>query len=119
MKLDDLHFDCLIFVPWHEAEGVEWAQKWDAETHGGETAGADVNLPTLVLETLKSLTTCVNLSTGLGHPSDKEHAKRKFSRLHVAGVTWVPDEVEKWAVRNGWRVADAHELATLSARYLP
>lgn len=116
-KLDDLHFDCLIFVPWLDTEGVEWAQKWDAETHGAETAGADINLLPQVSEALKNLTMCVNLSTGLGHPSDKEHAKRKFSELRAAGVTWQLDEVEKWAVRNGWRAVDAHELAALSGRY--
>ena len=33
-KLDALRFDCLIFVPWLEEEGKEWAAKWNAETHG-------------------------------------------------------------------------------------
>lgn len=116
-KLDDLQFDTLIFVPWLDTEGVEWAKKWDAETHGGSTGDSAVSLPPEVVAALKSLTACVNLSTGLGHPSDKEHAKRKFSELRSAGVTWDADELEKWAVRNGWKVADAEELSKLSSRY--
>lgn len=116
-KLDDLRFDTLIFVPWLDQDGVDWAQKWDAETHGGLTADASVSLPQEFEDSMKSLTTCVNLSTGLGHPSDKEHAKRRFSELRSAGVTWDPSELEKWAVRNGWKAADAEELSKLSARY--
>ena len=116
-KLDDLRFDTLIFVPWLDNDGVEWAQKWDAETHGGSTTDSAVSLPTEVEESMKSLTTCVNLSSGLGHPSDKVHAKRRFSELRSEGITWSPSELEKWAVRNGWMAADAEELSKLSARY--
>ena len=117
-KLDDLSFDCLILVPWIAAEGEQWAQKWGAETHGGSTADSSVILPDEVEDSLRSLSICVNLSTGLGHPSDKEHAKRKFSELREQGLTWDADEIEKWAVRNGWKAADAEELSTLSASYL-
>lgn len=117
LKLDQLDFECLIFVPWFDQEGVEWAQKWNAETHGASTTGAEVNLPESVVTALKSLTACVNLSTGLGHPSDKEHAKRTFSKLQSGRIKWNPTEIEKWAVRNGWRADDAQELATLSGRY--
>ncbi|MFT4176044.1 MAG: hypothetical protein QM627_05255 [Luteolibacter sp.] len=116
-KLDDLQFDCLIFVPWLDKDGEQWARIWDAETHGGTTVGAAVNLHTEVEKALSDLTACVNLSTGLGHPSDKEHAKRKFSQLRSAGITWDPSEIEKWAVRNRWKVSDAQELATLSSKY--
>jgi hypothetical protein len=94
-KLDDLRFDTLIFVPWLDKDGVDWAQKWDAETHGGSSVDSSISLPPEVAESLKSLTACVNLSTGLGHPSDKEHAKRKFSDLRSAGIKWDPNEIEK------------------------
>lgn len=117
-KLDALDFECLIFVPWLDKEGVAWAQKWNAETHGGQTEGADVDLPATVTDALKSLTACVNLSTGLGHPSDKDHAKRTFAKLRSSRVTWNPDEIEKWAVRNGWRTDDAQKLAELSRKYI-
>lgn len=117
LQLDQLEFDCLIFVPWLDKEGVEWAQKWNAETPGASTAGAEVDLPDGVVMALKSLTACVNLSTGLRHPSDKEHAKRTFSKLRSGGIKWDPTEIEKWAARNGWRADDAQELATLSGRY--
>jgi CBS domain-containing protein len=117
LQLDQLEFECLIFVPWLDKEGVEWAQKWNAETNGAPTTGAEVNLPKGVITALKSLTARVNLSNGLGHPSDKDHAKHTFLKLQSAGIKWDPTEIETWAVRNGWRADDAQELAMLSGRY--
>jgi len=116
-KLDDLRFDVLIYVPWLDKDGQVWAAKWGAETLGAQTRDQDIDLPAEVIEALQRLTRCVNLSTGLGHPSDKTNAKRQFTNLRAAGLHWRPSELEKWAVRNGWRAADAEELATLSARY--
>lgn len=116
-KLDDLMFECIIFVPWLDKDGKDWAQKWNAETHGDPTINSEIDLPSEVSTALVNLKACVNLSTGLAHPSDKEHAKRKFSELRSAGIKWDPAEVEKWAVRNGWKTADAEELSTLSRRY--
>ena len=116
-KLDALEFNTLIFVPWLNKEGVEWAQKWDAQTHGGTPVDSTISLPSEVEKSMKRLTTYVNLSTGLGHPSDKEHAKRRFTELRSAGVIWNPKELEKWAVRNGWKPSDAEKLSKLSARY--
>jgi hypothetical protein len=118
LNLDDLNFDCLIFVPWLDADGKEWAAKWNAQTAAAKTEGAKIDLPREVVESLESLTISVNLSTGLGHTSDKENAKRKFSLLQEQGIYWNPVELEKWAVRNGWKASDAKELSDLSAKYV-
>lgn len=116
-KLDDLDFGCLIYIPWADQDGEQWAKKWDAEPHSGKTTGADIALPPALVDSLTSLTHCVNLSTGLGHPSDKNHAKRCFSEAKASGLTWDPSEVEKWAVRNGWNAEFAKELSEFSSRY--
>jgi hypothetical protein len=116
-KLDDLMFECMIFVPWLDKDGEEWSQKWNAETHGEPTFNSEIDLPSEVTTALLNLRACVNLSTGLAHPSDKKHAKHKFSELRAAGIKWNPLEVEKWAVRNGWKASYAKELSKLSSRY--
>ena len=116
-KLDDLNFEILIYVPWLDKDGSIWAEKWDAITHGASDSNNTINLPPEVQKSLVALTACVNLSTGLGHPSDKDHAKRKFAALRSAGITWNACELEKWAVRNGWKAKDAAELSKLSAKY--
>jgi hypothetical protein len=115
LQLDQLDFECLIFVPLLDEEGVEWAQKWNAETHAAPTIGAKVSLPEGVVAALKKLTKLVNRTAGLSHPSDKEHARRTFANLQSDGYKWDPTEIEKWAARNGWRAGDAQELAQLSA----
>lgn len=117
LQLDQLEFECLIFVPHLEKEGVEWAQKWNAETHGMPATRTEVNLSQNIVAALDNLTACVNLSTGLKHPSDKNYAKRTFSKLRSNGLKWDPAEIEKWAVRHGWCAGDAQALATLSSRY--
>lgn len=116
-KLDGKGFKCLIFVPWLDTDGTDWAAKWNAATHGGQTVGAEVRLPPEVIAALQALSAIVNLSTGLSHPSDKGHAKRKFTELQSNGIKWAAPEVEKWAARNGWKPADAQELAALSADF--
>lgn len=117
-KLDARPLDALIYVPWMAEDGVAWATKWDAETHGDQTQNSEIDLPGKVIEALKRLTISVNLSTGLSHPSDKTHAKQVFSGLAAGAFVWKPEEIEKWAVRNGWKPNDAEELAALSAKYL-
>jgi hypothetical protein len=117
-KLDELYFDVLVFVPWLDTEGTNWAVKWNAETHGSSNQDTAINLSPGVVDSLKALTSCINLSTGIIHPSDKEHAKRKFSQLQLDGISWDIIEIEKWAVRNGWKASHAQELATLSSRYI-
>jgi hypothetical protein len=32
-KLDELDFDVLIFVPWIDTDGTNWAMKWNAEIY--------------------------------------------------------------------------------------
>jgi hypothetical protein len=116
-KLDALTFEVLLYVPWLDTDGVAWAAKWAAQTLDGGTPGQEIDLPAEVIAALERLTRRVNLSTGLGHPSDKDAARSTFSNLKASGIRWKPSEVEKWAARNRWRPADAEELAKLSARH--
>jgi hypothetical protein len=118
VRLDELRLPALILVPWNEDEGTAWVAKWNAETHGTKTENADIDLPQEVIQALKNLSARVNVSTGLSHPLDKQHAKGTFSKLAIARVKWIPDEIEKWAVRNGWKQKDAQELAALSQKFL-
>lgn len=112
-KLDDLNFKCLIYVSRRQTDGKESI----AETVDITIQGAKINLSKAVVELLENLTATVNLSTGLGHPSDLEHAKRQFASLQEQNIYWDPFEIEKWAIKNGWRVSDAKKLSALSARY--
>lgn len=65
----------------------------------------------LPLPALQSLTKRVNLSTGLGHPSDRSSAISMFKLLKRAGYSWEPDAVKIWAIQNGWKADHAADLA--------
>lgn len=117
-KLDDSFSKCLIYVPWAENEGEKWVAKWGAEIEGSAKEISPIDLEGAIIESLEILTRMVNLSSGLVHPSDKENAKRRFSELRGRGISWDPEEIEKWAVRNKWAVKHAKTLADLSAKYV-
>lgn len=72
--------------------------------------GAPVIRDPVVAAALSSLTMVVNLGTGLGHPSDRGRAIETFRLLRGGGHSWSPDEVQAWAMANGWDMHGASEV---------
>ncbi len=64
----------------------------------------------LVLEALKSLTTRVNLPTGLTNYSDESAAKEIFKLLYKEG------EQLLWVSENAWKTKYAQQLGELSEK---
>lgn len=84
---------------------------------GGTPAPTAVSNP-VVAQALRSLTSSVNLSTGLGHPSDHDAAVWTFRALKDAGETFSPEEVRAWAAAHNWRLKDAAELADIAQKVI-
>lgn len=108
--------DGIVYVPWMEDEGSAWQRQWNATVLGEQVAPHEPNLDPRVVTALEALTGSVNLSTGLGHPSDKDHARRMFKELRAQGVPVTPGEVEIWAVRNKWKPEHAAELRKMAEK---
>lgn len=108
--------DGIVYVPWLEDDGNAWQRQWNATVFGEQVAPHEPNLDPRVVTALEALTGSVNLSTGLGHPSDKDHAKRMFKELRAQGVPVTPSEVEIWAVRNKWKPEHAAELRKMAGK---
>jgi hypothetical protein len=68
----------------------------------------------LVEETLKSINSRTNISTGLSHPNDMNAAKKMFFRLHEAGEILLASEIQSFAESTGWSTKDAEELGSLA-----
>ncbi len=68
----------------------------------------------LVIEALKDLTSRVNLSTGISHPSDESSAKEIFKLLCREGEPLSKSDITAWAIDNGWRSGDAFQLGVLA-----
>lgn len=70
----------------------------------------------LVLEALKSLTSRVNLTTGLSNYSDESSAKEIFKLLYKEGERLIGSEITLWAIENRWKTKDAQQLGNLAEK---
>lgn len=68
----------------------------------------------VALGALRVLTNSVNLSTGLSHPSDWDHAVHMFRELRRRGHALDGAEIETWAIANGWSARHANEVGQLA-----
>ncbi|MFL5781068.1 MAG: hypothetical protein ACJ760_07145 [Thermoleophilaceae bacterium] len=117
-KIDGLSAAAICAIPWTSDGITEWTANWNpTDLRTGEAGGPEQTvLNPVVVAGLTSLTDRVNLSTGLGHPSDKDSAIGLFKLLTGAGEDYDPNQIRAWAVQHGWEPDDAAELAELSGK---
>lgn len=117
-KLDALDAPALCAIPWSETDIDGWKRSWNpTDARTGVSAAAETTATNPVLEAaLGDLTTCVNLSTGVTHPSDKAMAVQLFQLLKSAHEPFDPLEVKALAVRRGWEPRHATALADIAKR---
>lgn len=116
-RLEDAGPTALCVIPWSEQEVSTWLRAWGPiELRSGESAASVVVSNQVVEAALKSLTRRVNLSSGLGHPSDRAAAVGMFKILQGSGETWDAAEVRAWALGHGWSSRGAADLADLALR---
>ncbi len=107
----------LAVVPWLLSDIEPWRrarQPVDLLGTAPPSPSPAINDP-IVRAAMKSLTSSVNLTTGLSHPSDKDHAVETFKVLKRAGHDWNPDDVHAWALANGWTNRGADDLRKYAA----
>lgn len=63
---------------------------------------------------VKTLSSTVNVSTGLSHPNDMNKTKELFNILHKNGEVLLKSEIEGYALSHGWSAKDADELGSLA-----
>lgn len=119
-QLDGADAPALCVVPWNRTDIAQWKANWNpVDLRASEPAGTGKTVGnSVVVAALESLTTAVNLSTGLSHPSDRQAAVQMFRLLRNAGEQFDPSEVQAWAVAHGWRPKHARELAELARAIL-
>jgi hypothetical protein len=118
-KLDGLRAPGLCAIPWAHGDIDGWRAAWDPiDVRTGQNVGLEEAIENpVVVRAMESLTTSVNLSTGLGHPSDKESAIGMFRILTAEGEPFEPDQIRAWAVRHGWQPRHARDLAVLAEKF--
>jgi hypothetical protein len=107
----------VVAVPDLPGTGDEWARRWGVIVHGQEQQAAPplIDGP-VVVRALESLTSMVNLSTGLGHPRDKDRANETLRILRAKGHADPTPHIKSWAIRQGWRPEGAAALEALSRK---
>jgi len=79
-----------------------------------QAGGEDPVTNPVVAVALTALTNLVNLSSGIGHPSDRPKAIWAFKLLRDAGESFTPQEIRDGASHRGWRSTHAAELAQVA-----
>lgn len=120
-KIDNMRgvTDVLV-IPWSFQEIQYWIEAWQALELGtsGKSPGNPSFSDPVVEESLKSLTSRVNLSTGIGHPMDKAAAVDLFRKLKAAKIAYDPSEIRGWLVRHGWESDDADAVKDVAEKIL-
>lgn len=118
-KIDNMRgvTDVLV-IPWSFQEIQYWIESWQALELGasGNSSIEPSFSDPVVEEALKSLTSRVNLSTGIGHPMDKAAAVDLFRKLKAAKITYDPSEIRGWLVRHGWESDDADAVKDIAEK---
>lgn len=67
-------------------------------------------------KTLDTLSSVVNVSTGLAHPLDESRAKELFKALHKYGVPLKASDVYSLAINNSWPECHAKKLSEMAEK---
>ncbi|MGA0565682.1 hypothetical protein ACO2RV_25025 [Ancylobacter sp. VNQ12] len=97
-----------VAVPWVPGEADGWAARWSVHVHGQEKQPPAVLIDDpIVVRALETLTAIINLSTGLGHPRDKQVANEILRILRAKGHGDPSRTIKSWAIRHNVSVVPA------------
>lgn len=101
----------IVVVPYTEEERNEFIKTWNPVIIGKD----DVEFQSLDIDprlenALSLLTSMINLSTDLTHPSDREKTIQLLQLLYKRGINLNPNDMRIWALQNGWNSDGADKL---------
>ncbi|MGO6669774.1 hypothetical protein ACC699_07325 [Rhizobium ruizarguesonis] len=108
----------IVAVPDFPGHVDNWIARWNPVVHGKPQVSAPAPLVAdpVVANALESLSSAINLATGLSHPRDKSVADETLRILRAKGHALAPAKIKSWAIRHGWKPDGADELARLAER---
>ncbi len=105
----------IIAVPWLKDKTMPWIERWNAEEITGtkrDSGGAYVS--EIVKVAMKELSSIINMSTGISHPSDNERAKTYIRALHKYESELNAHSVVSYLVAElGWTSSHANDVGKL------
>lgn len=116
-KMEDMDPSAICAIPWLHTDIQKWkAARAPIDLRTNQRPASPSISNAVVEVALRHLTHSVNLTTGILHPSDKDHAVSTFMALRDAGETYSAPEVRAWAVANGWSARHADDLAEVAEK---
>lgn len=116
---DDFHnVSYVIAVPWLKDSVDIWAKTWEAEEIRTKVKAPPIPLPDKVVQrAFDSLTTSVNLSTGITHPSDEHQCKTYIRALDKYNYKMDENEVFAYLVKEkGWYSSGAKDVVEIISK---
>jgi hypothetical protein len=117
LKIDDMYsVKAIIAVPWLKDKIEKWVKTWSPkELRGNKSIGNAFPEPScIVKKALESLTSSINLSTGISHPMDEDKAKTTILALHKYEPSLNPDIIGAYLIRElNWDTEHAKDIETL------
>jgi len=103
-------------LTWNLKEVLAWASGMNATNVLGDDGPPPAGLDDeMTRGALRVITDSVNLSTGISHTSDYNHALLTLRELRDHGRLPDPDAITAWCVANGWRHRHGRHLAQLAS----
>ena len=116
LKLDEMESTrYIIAIPWLKADILKWVKTWNAIEISGKSDGIMIFEPSEIVKiAMKDLTESINMSTGIGHPSDNDRAKTYIRTLYKYENELNADTVGAYLVRElNWRPSNSKEIEYL------
>lgn len=108
----------VVAIPYAPGVLDQWQKAWSAHVHGlVQQPVAQELIPDPVVEqAFLGLTSTINISRSVLHPSDKEHVERILRILRIKNHPLNTEDLRAWAIRHRWHPDAANELAALATR---
>ena len=124
MDLDELEvlddYDCtkfIVAIPWLKERTMPWVERWGAVEITGKTRQTAVpasSLSEIAKVAFAELSSCINMSTGISHPSDESRAKTYVRALYKYEDSLNEEDVVSYLVSQlNWTSAHANEVGKL------
>ena len=103
----------LCVISWNKEKLRPWVVATEPEILGDGSAWHDVgaSLHPVLLEALKSLTQTVNHNNTISAGFEKDQVVGVLLALNKAGIPMDADQVQGWALANGWSGSNPQRLA--------
>ena len=115
-ELDDYRsVKCIVAIPWLKEKTMPWVNRWNSkEITGKKNEDVEADVSDVVKVAFSELSSCINMTTGISHPSDNSRAKTYVRALFKYEPELNPEKVVSYLVTElGWSTAHANDIGKL------